>query len=153
MALAVQTDMSTPALANFGSEKLKETYLAPALTGDVVTSIAVSEPGGGSDVSAVKTTAERSGEDLVINGTKMWITSGLQSDWACLLANTEKEGGKWFNKSLVIVPMDSKGITKTPINKMGMHASDTAILNFDNVHVPADHIIGDAGMGFVYQGH
>ena len=151
MALAVQTDMSTPALANFGSEKLKETYLAPALTGDVVTSIAVSEPGGGSDVSAVKTTAERSGEDLVINGTKMWITSGLQSDWACLLANTEKEGGKWFNKSLVIVPMDSKGITKTMINKMGMHASDTAILNFDNVRVPADHIIGDPGMGFVYQ--
>ena len=151
MALAVQTDMSTPALANFGSEKLKETYLGPALAGNVVTSIAVSEPGGGSDVSAVKTTAERSGEDLVINGTKMWITSGLQSDWACLLANTEKEGGKWFNKSLVIVPMDSKGITKTMINKMGMHASDTAILNFDNVRVPADHIIGDPGMGFVYQ--
>ena len=151
MALAVQTDMSTPALTQYGSEKLKQTYLAPALAGTAVTSIAVSEPGGGSDVSAVKTTAERSGEDLVINGTKMWITSGLQSDWACLLANTEKEGGKWFNKSLVVVPMDSKGITKTMINKMGMHASDTAILNFDNVRVPADHIIGDPGMGFVYQ--
>ena len=151
MALAVQTDMSTPALTQYGSEKLKQTYLAPALAGTAVTSIAVSEPGGGSDVSAVKTTAERSGEDLVINGTKMWITSGLQSDWACLLANTEKEGGKWFNKSLVIVPMDSKGIIKTPIEKMGMHASDTAILNFDNVRVPADHIIGEPGMGFVYQ--
>ena len=151
MALAVQTDMSTPALTQYGSEKLKQTYLAPALAGTAVTSIAVSEPGGGSDVSAVKTTAERSGEDLVINGTKMWITSGLQSDWACLLANTEREGGKWFNKSLVVVPMDSKGITKTMINKMGMHASDTAILNFDNVRVPADHIIGDPGMGFVYQ--
>ena len=75
----------------------------------------------------------------------------MQSDWACLLANTEKEGGKWFNKSLVIVPMDSKGITKSMISKMGMHASDTAILNFDNVHVPADHIVGDPGMGFVYQ--
>ena len=151
MGLGVQTDCSTPALVNFGSEKLKETYLVPAIAGDAVTSLAVSEPGGGSDVAAIKTTAERSGEDLVINGTKMWITSGLQSDWACLLANTEKEGGKWFNKSLVVVPMDSKGITKTMINKMGMHASDTAILNFDNVHVPADHIIGDPGMGFVYQ--
>ena len=151
MGLGVQTDCSTPALVNFGSEKLKETYLVPAIAGDAVTSLAVSEPGGGSDVAAIKTTAERRGEDLVINGTKMWITSGMQSDWACLLANTEKEGGKWFNKSLVIVPMDSKGITKTPINKMGMHASDTAILNFDNVHVPADHIIGEPGMGFVYQ--
>ena len=151
MGLGVQTDCSTPALVNYGSEKLKQTYLVPALAGDVISSIAVSEPGGGSDVAAIKTTAERSGEDLVINGTKMWITSGLQSDWACLLANTEKEGGKWFNKSLVVVPMDSKGITKTPINKMGMHASDTAILNFDNVRVPADHIIGDPGMGFVYQ--
>ena len=151
MAIGVHTDCTTPALVNFGSEKLKQTYLVPAIAGDAVTSLAVSEPGGGSDVAAIKTTAERSGEDLVINGTKMWITSGLQSDWACLLANTEKEGGKWFNKSLVIVPMDSKGITKTMINKMGMHASDTAILNFDNVRVPADHIIGDPGMGFVYQ--
>ena len=151
MAIGVHTDCTTPALVNFGSEKLKETYLVPAIAGDAVTSLAVSEPGGGSDVAAIKTTAERSGEDLVINGTKMWITSGMQSDWACLLANTEKEGGKWFNKSLVIVPMDSKGITKTMIDKMGMHASDTAILNFDNVRVPADHIIGDPGMGFVYQ--
>ena len=151
MALGVQTDCSTPALVNFGSEKLKETYLVPAIAGDMVTSIAVSEPGGGSDVGNIGTNAVRKGDDLVINGTKMWITSGMQSDWACLLANTEKEGGKWFNKSLVIVPMDSKGITKTKIDKMGMHASDTAILNFDNVHVPADHIIGDPGMGFVYQ--
>ena len=81
----------------------------------------------------------------------MWITSGMQSDWACLLANTEKEGGKWFNKSLVIVPMDAKGISKSMISKMGMHASDTAILTFDNVHVPADHIVGQPGAGFMYQ--
>ena len=138
-------------MVNFGSEKLKETYLAPAIAGDMVTSLAVSEPGGGSDVAAIKTTAVKSGDDLVINGSKMWITSGMQSDWACLLANTEKDGGKWFNKSLIIVPMDSKGISKSMISKMGMHASDTAILTFDNVHVPADHIVGDPGMGFVYQ--
>ena len=81
----------------------------------------------------------------------MWITSGMQSDWACLLANTEKDGGKWFNKSLVIVPMDAKGISKSMISKMGMHASDTAILTFDNVHVPADHIVGQPGAGFMYQ--
>jgi len=151
MAIGVHTDCTTPALVNFGSEKLKETYLAPAIAGDMVTSLAVSEPGGGSDVAAIKTTAVKSGDDLVINGSKMWITSGMQSDWACLLANTEKDGGKWFNKSLIIVPMDSKGISKSMISKMGMHASDTAILTFDNVHVPADHIVGDPGMGFVYQ--
>ena len=151
MAIGVQTDCSTPALANYGSEELKQTYLAPAIAGDAVTSIAVSEPGGGSDVGNISTSATRRDGDLVINGTKMWITSGMQSDWACLLANTEKEGGKYLNKSLIIVPMDSKGITKTPIKKMGMKASDTAILNFENVHVPASNIIGDPGMGFVYQ--
>ena len=151
MAIGVQTDCSTPALANFGSEKLKETFLAPAISGDMVTSIAVSEPGGGSDVGNITTTAERRGEDLVINGTKMWITSGMQSDWACLLANTEKEGGRYWNKSLIVLPMDAKGISKSPINKMGMRDSDTAILTFDNVHVPVENIIGDPGMGFVYQ--
>ena len=151
MAIGVQTDCSTPALANYGSEELKRQYLAPAISGDLVTSIAVSEPGGGSDVGNISTTATRSGDDLVINGTKMWITSGMQSDWACLLANTEKEGGKYLNKSLIVVPMDSNGITKSPIKKMGMKASDTAILTFENVHVPAANIIGDPGMGFVYQ--
>ena len=118
MAIGVHTDCTTPALVNFGSEKLKQDYLVPAIAGDAVTSLAVSEPGGGSDVANIKTTATRSGDDLVINGSKMWITSGMQSDWACLLANTEKDGGKWFNKSLVIVPMDSKGISKSMINKM-----------------------------------
>jgi len=151
MAIGVHTDCTTPALVNFGSDKLKETYLAPAISGDAVTSLAVSEPGGGSDVANIRTTAEVRDGDLVINGTKMWITSGMQSDWACLLANTEKEGGKWFNKSLVVVPMDAPGISKSMINKMGMHASDTAILTFDNVKVPVDHIIGEPGMGFVYQ--
>ena len=151
MAIGVHTDCSTPALANFGSDELRRTYLAPAIAGDMVTSIAVSEPGGGSDVGNIKTTAIRSGDDLVINGSKMWITSGMQSDWACLLANTEKEGGKYGNKSLIVLPMDSKGITKSAIDKMGMRDSDTAILTFDNVHVPSENIIGEPGMGFTYQ--
>lgn len=150
MAIGVQTDCSTPALANFGSEELKREYLAPALAGDMVTSIAVSEPGGGSDVASLTTSARRDGEDLVINGTKMWITNGLQSDWACLLANT-REGKAHSNKSLIVVPMDAKGITKSKINKMGMHASDTAILTFEEVKVPARNIIGEEGMGFMYQ--
>ena len=80
----------------------------------------------------------------------MWITNGLQSDWACLLANTSK-GHPHRNKSLIVVPMDTPGISRTPISKMGMHASDTAIITFDNVAVPAENIIGQEGMGFAYQ--
>ena len=109
-----------------------------------------SEPGGGSDVASITTSARRSGDDLVINGTKMWITSGMQSDWACLLANT-REGPSHKNKSLIIVPMDTKGISKSLISKMGMHASDTTILTFEDVCVPAENIIGQEGMGFAYQ--
>jgi len=150
MAIGVQTDCATPALANFGSDKLKRNYLTPALSGDMVTSIAVSEPGGGSDVAALTTSARREGGDLVISGTKMWITSGLQADWACLLANTS-QGKPHANKSLIVVPMDAPGITKAAISKMGMHASDTTILTFDEVRVPADHVIGEEGMGFTYQ--
>jgi len=150
MAIGVQTDCSTPALANFGSEKLKKTFLAPALSGDMVTSIAVSEPGGGSDVASITTSARRAGDDLVINGTKMWITNGLQSDWSCLLANTS-DGPAHRNKSLIIVPMDTPGISKSAISKMGMHSSDTTILTFEDVRVPAENIIGQEGMGFAYQ--
>jgi len=150
MAIGVHTDCSTPALHNFGSDKLRENYLKPSINGDMVSCVAISEPGGGSDVANLTTSAKRVGDDLVINGTKMWITSGLQADWACLLANTS-EGKTHSNKSLIVVPMDSKGITKSKISKMGMHASDTAILSFEDVKVPADHIIGDEGMGFMYQ--
>jgi len=150
MAIGVQTDCSTPALANFGSDHLKTNYLVPALSGDMVTSIAVSEPGGGSDVASLTTTARRDGGDLVINGTKMWITNGMQSDWACLLANTS-QGSAHTNKSLIVVPMDAKGIGKSTISKIGMHASDTTILTFEDVRVPAENIIGEEGMGFTYQ--
>ena len=92
MAIAVQASMSTPALAKFGSDELKRTYLAPAMSGEMVTSVAVSEPDAGSDVAGIKTRAVRDGDDWVINGTKMWITSGTQADWICLLARTSDEG-------------------------------------------------------------
>merc|ERR1719369_640280 len=150
MGIGVQTDCSTPALARFGSPELCHKYLTPAITGDAVTCIGVSEPGGGSDVASVKTTAKKEGGDYVINGTKMWITSSLQADWMCLLANTS-EGKPHTNKSLIIVPLDSPGISKVPIKKMGLHASDTGIITFDNVHVPVENLVGDEGAGFVYQ--
>ena len=150
MAIGVHTDMCTPALNRFGSDDLKRNFLAPSIAGDVVGCLGVSEPGGGSDVAAVKTVARRDGDDLVISGTKMWITNGMKADWCCLLANTS-EGAPHKNKSLIVVPMDAKGITRQKIHKIGMNSSDTAQLFFDEVRVPGRHIIGQEGLGFTLQ--
>jgi citronellyl-CoA dehydrogenase len=150
MAIGVQTDMCTPALARFGSDELKREYLAPAIAGDMVGCIGVSEAGGGSDVAALKTTARSDGDDYVINGSKMWITNAMQADWCCLLANTS-EGKVHANKSLIIVPMDAKGIEKQKIKKIGMNSSDTAQIFFDNVRVPKRNLIGVEGTGFMMQ--
>ncbi|EAP90389.1 putative acyl-CoA dehydrogenase [Oceanicaulis alexandrii HTCC2633] len=150
MAIGVQTDMCTPALARFGSDELRKQFLAPAIAGDMVGCLGVSEPGGGSDVAAVKTTAKSDGDDYIINGTKMWITNGLKADWCCLLANTS-DGKPHESKSLIMVPMDLPGIEKQKIHKIGMHSSDTAQLFFDDVRVPKRYRIGDEGAGFIYQ--
>jgi citronellyl-CoA dehydrogenase len=150
MAIGVQTDMCTPAMNRFGSEEIKRDFLAPAIAGDAVGCLGVSEPGGGSDVAAVKTTARADGDDLVISGTKMWITNGIKADWCCLLANTN-DGPPHKNKSLIAVPMDAKGIERQKIKKIGMNSSDTAQLFFDEVRVPKRNIIGQEGMGFTYQ--
>ncbi|WP_419908521.1 acyl-CoA dehydrogenase family protein [Hoeflea sp.] len=150
MAIGVQTDMCTPALNRFGTDELKEEWLAPSIAGDMVGCIGVSEAGGGSDVAAIRTTATIDDGDYVINGSKMWITNGLQADWCCLLANTG-EGAVHKNKSLIIVPLDAKGIERQKIHKIGMHASDTAQLFFDNVRVPRRNLIGQEGMGFTMQ--
>ncbi|MCH8181410.1 MAG: acyl-CoA dehydrogenase family protein [Proteobacteria bacterium] len=150
MAIGVQTDMCTPALHRFGSDELKKEYLAPAIAGDMVGCIGVSEAGGGSDVAALKTTARTEGDDYVINGSKMWITNATQADWCCLLANTS-EGPVHSNKSLIIVPMDAKGITTQKIKKIGMNSSDTAQIFFDNVRVPRRNLIGTEGTGFMMQ--
>jgi citronellyl-CoA dehydrogenase len=150
MAIGVQTDMATPALARFGSDELKREFLAPTIAGDYVACLGVSEPGGGSDVAAVKTTAKSDGGDYVINGTKMWITNGLKADWCCLLANTS-DGPPHRNKSLIVVPMNTPGITKQKIKKIGMNSSDTAQLFFDNVRVPKRNLIGQEGLGFTFQ--
>ena len=150
MAIGVQTDMCTPALARFGSDALRQEFLAPSIAGDLVGCIGVSEAGGGSDVAALKTRADKDGDDYVINGSKMWITNGMQADWCCLLANTS-EGAPHKNKSLIVVPMNTPGITRQPIEKIGMHSSDTAQLFFDNVRVPRRNLIGQEGMGFMLQ--
>ena len=151
MAIGVQTDMATPALARWGSDELRREFLAPAISGDMVASIAVSEAGGGSDVAAIKTVATKDGDDYVINGSKMWITNAAQADWMCVLVNTG-DGPVHANKTLVIVPTGIKGLEIGPkIDKLGMRASDTCPVFFDNVRVPQRHRIGQEGMGFMMQ--
>ena len=151
MAVGVQTDMATPALARFGSDALRREFLAPAISGDAVGCIGVSEPGAGSDVASIKTTARKDGDDYIINGGKMWITNSLQADWMCVLANTS-QGAAHKNKSLIMLPMNTPGVTRAKkIRKIGMMASDTGLIHFDDVRVPQRNRVGEEGMGFTYQ--
>jgi citronellyl-CoA dehydrogenase len=150
MAIGVQTDMATPALARHGSDALRKEFLAPSIAGDTVACIGVSEPRAGADVASIKTTARKDGGDYVINGGKMWITNSLQADWMCLLANTS-EGAAHKNKTLICLPMKTKGVTKSKIDKIGMMSSDTGLIHFDNVRVPQRYRIGEEGLGFTYQ--
>ncbi len=151
MAMGVQSDMATPALARFGSDELRREFLAPAISGEQVVCLGVSEPDAGSDVAAVRTRARKDGGDYVITGSKLWITSGTQADWMCTLVNTG-DGPPHKNKSLVIVPLDLPGVTRTRhIEKLGMHASDTAEIFLDEVRVPQRYRIGEENAGFMYQ--
>ncbi len=151
MAIGVQTDMCTPALARFGSDELKREFLAPAIAGEMVGCIGVSEAAAGSDVAGIKTTARKDGDDYIINGSKMWITNSVQADWMCVLANTS-DGAAHKNKSLIMLPMKTKGISiAKKIRKIGMNSSDTGMIYFDEVRIPQRNRIGQEGMGFTYQ--
>tara|TARA_R110001592_G_scaffold175466_5_gene414755 strand:- start:81247 stop:82404 length:1158 start_codon:yes stop_codon:yes gene_type:complete len=151
LAIGVQTDMCTPALARFGSDELREQFLKPAIAGEMVGCIGVSEPGAGSDVAGLKTTAKKDGDDYLINGTKMWITNSPSADFICLLANTSDDKVH-VNKSLIVVPMNTPGVTVgAKLNKLGMRSSETAQVFFDNVRVPQRYRIGNEGMGFMMQ--
>ena len=151
VAIAVQTHMATPAIYEYGSEYLKETYLKPALAGDLVSSIAVTEPGAGSDVSAIQTTAKKEGGSYVINGSKTYITNGTQADFLTLLARTSEDPG-YHSFSLFVVPTNLPGFqVSRKLDKMGLRSSDTAELFFDEMRIPADNLIGNEGEGFIYQ--
>jgi citronellyl-CoA dehydrogenase len=152
LAIGVQTDMCTPALARFGSAELKKRWLEPSIAGELVGCIGVSEVGAGSDVANIKTHARKDGDDFVINGGKMWITNGYQADWMCCLVNTVDGAPAHKNKSLIVVPLDAKGIDRsTKLDKLGMRSSDTAQIFFEDVRVPQRNLIGQEGYGFVYQ--
>ncbi|MGW8322762.1 MAG: acyl-CoA dehydrogenase family protein, partial [Thermodesulfobacteriota bacterium] len=151
MAIAVQTNMATPAIDEFGSELLKERYLKGAIAGEAVAAIAVTEPDAGSDVAAIKTTAKRDGDGYVINGSKTFITNGTQADFLTLLARSSDEPG-YHSFSLFVVPTDLPGFqVSKKLDKLGMRSSDTAELFFDNLRVPAENLIGTEGEGFIQQ--
>src|SRR5690606_9817758 len=119
MAIGVQTDMATPALARFGSEEVAREFLEPSIKGELVACVGVSEVGAGSDVASITTSARRDGADYVIDGGKMWTTNGTQADWMCLLANTS-DGPVHTNKSLICVPLKAKGVTVArKLDKLG----------------------------------
>ena len=151
MAITVQTNMATPAIHQFGSDYLKETYLKPAIAGDMVSAIAVTEPDAGSDVFALKTFAARQGDHYVINGSKTFITNGTQADFLTLLARTSEDPG-YHSFGLFVVPTHLPGFSVSrKLDKLGMRSSDTAELFFDNLKIPAENLIGREGEGFIYQ--
>ena len=151
VAITVQTNMATPAIDEFGSEFLKETFLRAAIAGEMVGAIAVTEPGAGSDVAALATRATRDGDHYIINGSKMYITNGTQADFFTLLARTSDDPG-YHAFSLIVVPSDLPGVTVgRKLDKLGARISDTAELFFDDVRVPAKNLVGREGEGFIYQ--
>jgi len=151
MAIAVQMAMATPALHRYGSDELKEKFLAPAVRGEQVASIAVTEPDAGSDVAAIRTKAVRDGDEWIINGSKLYITNGTQADWLCLLVRTSESGGH-RGMSLIVVPTTEPGVVVSrKLDKLGMWSSDTAELSFSDVRVPVAYTIGEEGRGFQQQ--
>ena len=150
MGITVHTDMATPSLHRFGSDELKRRFLVPAIAGETISAIAVTEPAAGSDVSGIQTRAVRDGDEWVINGSKIYITNAEVSDWLCLLAVTDPKAG-YGGFTQIIVPTDSPGFRYDLLDKIGMWGSDTGQLWFEDVRVPVDNTIGDIGRGFQQQ--
>ena len=150
MGISVQTDMATPSLHQFGTDALKQKYLVPAIKGEMVAAIAVTEPSAGSDVAGIKTRAVRDGDEWVINGSKIYITNAATADWLCLLAVTDPSAG-YNGFSQIIVPTDAKGFHYDLLDKIGNLGSDTGQLFFEDVRVPVSNTIGEVGRGFQQQ--
>ena len=150
-AIGVHTDMATPSIDRFGTDELKSDFLAPAIKGEYVAALALSEVGAGSDLAAIKTSARTDGDDYVVNGEKMWITNAKQADFFCTLVNTSDEDSH-KNKSLILIPASTKGVSVgNKIEKLGQITSDTAPVLFDSVRIPKRFCIGKEGQGFNIQ--
>ncbi len=149
MGLLVQCQMATPIINEIGTEEQKREFLAPALAGEKIAALGVSEPGAGSDVASLKTTARRVGDDFVINGSKMWITNGTRADFITLGVRTGEPG--YAGISLITFPTDVKGFSiSKKLDKVGNLSSDTAILYFEDCKVPARYLLGKENEGFYH---
>jgi alkylation response protein AidB-like acyl-CoA dehydrogenase len=148
-AVSVHQYMAINHIAKIGSPFLKEKYLVPAIAGEKIAALGISEPNAGSDVSAILTTAVRDGDEYVINGSKTFITNGTYGDFITLTCKTNTAAGA-NGVSLIVVDLNAEGISRTKLNKMGWHSSDTAEISFDNVRVPVTHLIGQENAGFYY---
>jgi citronellyl-CoA dehydrogenase len=147
MALLVQSQMATPIINEIGTDEQKREFLEPALKGEKIAALGVSEPGCGSDVANIKTTARRDGDDYVINGSKMWITNGTRADFITLAVRTGGEG--YGGISLVTFPTDVKGFgVSKKLDKVGNLSSDTAVLYFEDCRIPARYVLGEENEGF-----
>src|SRR3954462_10575914 len=150
MGVAVHTDMATPPIHVFGTEEQKQAYLVPSIRGEKISCLGITEPDAGSDVSGIKTRAVRDGDEYFINGSKTYITNGHRADVIVLVTKTDPEAG-YDGFSLFLVPMDAPGVIKEKkLEKLGMHASDTALLAFQDVRVPATALLGQEGKGFYH---
>ena len=156
MGLAVHTDMVLPPIELLGTEDLKQRYLVPGIRGEKIACLAITEPGAGSDVAGIRTTARRDGDEYVINGSKTFITNGARADFILLVAKTDPDAGHDGITLFIVDLKDANGdyvpgftVTRT-LEKMGMHASDTAELSFEDVRVPAENILGQEGKGFYH---
>lgn len=137
-----------PPIINYGSAALKQAIVPPVLAGDKIAALGITEPGGGSDVANLRTTARREGDYYIINGEKTFITSGMRFDWISLAVRTDADNKGAGGISMIAVPGDAPGLSRTKLHKMGWHCSDTASLHFDNVRVPVANLLGEENKGF-----
>lgn len=150
MALLVQGDMATPVISDLGSAEQIEEFLEPALRGEKIAALGVTEPNAGSDVAGIQTVAKQDGDDWLISGSKTYITNGTRADFVTLLVKTRPEAGA-HGCSFFLMPTDLPGFSVSKkLEKIGNHSSDTAELAFDNVRVPKRYLLGEESMGFMY---
>src|SRR5436309_7089314 len=150
MGIAVHTDMATPPIYMFGTEEQKQRYLVPSIKGELISCLGITEPDAGSDVAGIRTHAVRDNGEWVINGSKTYITNGHRADYIVLVTKTEPDAG-YDGFTLFIVDMDLPGVIREKkLEKLGMHASDTALLAFSDVRVPDSAVLGQVGKGFYH---
>lgn len=150
-AVSVHQFMAINHIAKVGSPELRQKYLIPAIAGEKVAALGITEPDTGSDVSALRTTALRAGNEFVINGSKTFISNGTYGDFITLAVKTKPDAAQAQNGiSLIVVDLNTEGVSRTKLNKMGWHSSDTAEIKFDDVRVPVENLIGMENFGFYY---